>query len=497
MSAFAGLLLAFAFPTEPDHPLAWMHNSMWGFVSLLPLFRCLPLPKWKDGFQIGWIMGSVFSLYSLYWVAYTQGGGLAVVGGTLLMAAYIGLFYGIAIGFLNIVVNRFASAGWFSAPFFWTGIEYLLSLGELGFPWLLLGITQAETIELIQYAEITGVYGVSFWVVLVNAVLWLFFTSVNLVKLSVGAFVLALLFALPWYYSFRVMDKTDPSETIRVGLVQNNIGLEKWQYGGLEQSFSSAESLSRKAAKQAPEIIVWPETAIPALPGQISPFIAALAERARRSGTTLLSGILTNDGQQHYNSLLAIGAIQRHYRKHHLVPFGEYLPAAVALRPILEALGVTVSEFSRGPKMQMLLEVAGYPIGTSICYEAVFSEEIIRPLPDAAWLVNVSNDAWFGDSLAPHQHLEIAQMRSLETARYMVRSTNTGISAVIDARGEIMAKSPQFQTDVLVADVQPMVGATLFVIVGNWLIVSLCAVAVLLVGVRSHCPRKGGDSVEL
>ena len=147
--------------------------------------------------------------------------------------------------------------------------------------------------------------------------------------------------------------------------------------------------------------------------------------------------------------------------------------------------------------MQMLLEVAGYSIGTSICYEAVFSEEIIRPLPDAAWLVNVSNDAWFGDSLAPHQHLEIAQMRSLETARYMVRSTNTGISAVIDARGEIVAKSPQFQTDVLVADVQPMVGATLFVIVGNWLIVSLCAVAVLLVGVRSRVPRKGGDSVEL
>lgn len=463
MSAFAGLLLAFAFPTEPDHPLAWMHNSMWGFVSLLPLFRCLPLPKWKDGFQIGWIMGSVFSLYSLYWVAYTQGGGLAVVGGTLLMAAYIGLFYGIAIGFLNIVVNRFASAGWFSAPFFWTGIEYLLSLGELGFPWLLLGITQAETIELIQYAEITGVYGVSFWVVLVNAVLWLSFTSVNLVKLSVGAFVLALLFALPWYYSFRVMDKTDPSETIRVGLVQNNIGLEKWQYGGLEQSFSSAESLSRKAAKQAPEIIVWPETAIPCRLRTQRDCRNRVENLARELGVTVLTGATDRDPQSRepYNTAFYIDPDRplQSYAKMHLVPFGERTPFKdyISLFDNIDWTTLTgdlgPAEFARGDDITLFAHPKG-AFTVLICFESVFPDFVRRSVDrGASFLIIITNDSWFGHTAGPFQHAQHSILRAVENRMAIARCATSGVSLFIDPYGRTSQATDIYTQAFVVGDI--------------------------------------------
>ena len=177
--------------------MAWAHGSPWAFVALLPLFASFPRLNWKEGFRCGWVTGSVFSLYSLYWVAFTQGGGPAVVAGTLLMAAYIGVFYGLAGAGLSAAVKAWPHAGWLTAPLLWTAAEYLLSLGELGFPWLLLGSTQAVTVELIQYAEITGVYGVSFWVSAVNVVLWLTLRSPGLRQGMAGAAALLAPVRLP------------------------------------------------------------------------------------------------------------------------------------------------------------------------------------------------------------------------------------------------------------------------------------------------------------
>jgi len=197
----------------------------------------------------------------------------------------------------------------------------------------------------------------------------------------------------------------------------------------------------------------------------------------KNGGATLLTGLPVmseEDDSEYYNGVVRVGVNDtgevstQIYRKSHLVPFGEYIPLKSVLGGLLDILQVPMANFSRGTVKQPLLEVGDNKIGMSICYEDAFGEEVIRALPAASLLVNVSNDAWFGDSFAPHQHLQMARMRSIETARPMLRATNNGVSAVIDHRGKLLATSPQFEIAVLDGEIQPQQGATPYVRVGNW-----------------------------
>ena len=206
-------------------------------------------------------------------------------------------------------------------------------------------------------------------------------------------------------------------------------------------------------------LIVWPEAAIPARLDEVDP--GYFAELKRRDADFLI-GVIERDEatRQHYNSVISLGRDVGIYRKQHLVPFGEFLPFPGLFRWLLDSLRIPMSDFSSGPADQPLLTAAGQKIGVSVCYEDAFGEEIIRALPQATLLVNVSEDAWFGNSLAPHQRIQMARLRALETGRPMLRAANTGPSAVIDHRGEVTVHSRQFETAVLRATVQPMQGAT-------------------------------------
>jgi apolipoprotein N-acyltransferase len=179
---------------------------------------------------------------------------------------------------------------------------------------------------------------------------------------------------------------------------------------------------------------------------------------------------------------MSLGGKRAFYYKRHLVPYGEYLPMRWLFGSTLDALAVPNADFSGGDDGQPLLQAAGYPVATSICFEVVFGEEMIQALPEAALLVNVSNDAWFGRSLAPFQHLEMARMRARETGRPMLRATNTGISALIDHQGRITARSRQFEAAVVTGEVEPRQGATPYVRWGNIPVVVLCAGLLLLAG---------------
>jgi apolipoprotein N-acyltransferase len=161
------------------------------------------------------------------------------------------------------------------------------------------------------------------------------------------------------------------------------------------------------------------------------------------------------------------------YHKNHLVPFTEYLPFKWLLGSVVSFMQVPMSDFSRGGAEQKPLAVAGQRAGISICYEDAFGEEVIRALPEATLLVNVSNDAWFDDTWAPPQHLQMARMRALETERPLLRGTNTGITAIIDPKGRIVTRVPQFEIAVATATIQPRSGMTPYAITGNWLIVTL------------------------
>ena len=271
-------------------------------------------------------------------------------------------------------------------------------------------------------------------------------------------------------------------EQLQVALVQGNIAQEeKWQPENVEKTLARYTELS--FSRQDIDLVVWPETAIPAFYHQVKDsFIPYLESRLQERDMSMLTGIPVLDMTEwkYYNSVVSVGGERTFYYKRHLVPFGEYLPLRGIIGTSLDALAVPNADFSRGDDVQKLVEVAGYPVGTSICFEVAFSEEIAAQLPQAALLVNVSNDAWFGNSLAPHQHLEMARMRSMETGRPMLRATNTGISAIIDYDGAILARSAQFETAVVTGSITPRQGATPYVRLGNAPVIGLCSIFLLL-----------------
>ena len=231
------------------------------------------------------------------------------------------------------------------------------------------------------------------------------------------------------------------------------------------------------------DLFVWPETAIPAFHYQVADnYLPHLETELRNHGSTLLTGIpvLDKTTWEYYNAVVSLGGEQAFYYKQHLVPYGEYLPLRWLIGSGLDALAVPNADFSEGGDDQPLLMAAGVPVSSSICFEVVFGEQIIQDLPEAGLLVNVSNDAWFGDSLAPQQHLEMARMRAKETSRPMLRATNTGITAVIDGQGTVVARSAQFEEAVVTATVMPRQGATPYVRLGNWPVLVLSLILVLL-----------------
>jgi apolipoprotein N-acyltransferase len=227
------------------------------------------------------------------------------------------------------------------------------------------------------------------------------------------------------------------------------------------------------------DLVVWPETAIAAFPDEVEETHNVLIQRAIENETVFVLGSPTRenspasslDKASYFNSLLLLDGSGAHYDKRHLVPFGEYMPFDSILRPITDLLNVPMSDFSKGEAQNSLLSARDIVIGSSICYEDAYGSLLRDSLPAANVLVNVSNDAWFGDTIAPHQHLQISQMRALELGRYMLRATNTGISAIIDQRGRIVAKSAQFEPQALIGNFKLLEGSTPFARFGSFFFV--------------------------
>ena len=227
------------------------------------------------------------------------------------------------------------------------------------------------------------------------------------------------------------------------------------------------------------DLMVWPEVAIPAMQHQVETYLDELDQLAAKRSLSLLLGVLVYDfdNEQFYNALISLGEARGVYNKRHLVPFGEFFPVPDFVRNWMRLMSLPYRDTAHGEHEQSPLQAAGLILAPSICYEDAYGGEQRDFLPQASALVNVSNDAWFGDSVAPHQHLQIARMRALETGRFMLRTTNTGITAIIDPRGRVVAGSPQFETHVLRGEIIPYAGATPFVRLGNMPVVLLALLA--------------------
>jgi apolipoprotein N-acyltransferase len=275
------------------------------------------------------------------------------------------------------------------------------------------------------------------------------------------------------------LEWTEPTgQPFRASLVQANIPQEqKWRAEQLLPTLRLYRDLTREHWDSA--VVVWPETAVPALRHQVQEnFLEPLAQDARQQETEVVLGIPIRGAEdgRYFNALVSTGSTEDAYYKRHLVPFGEFMPFKDWLGPLVELFEVPMSDFSPSRAARPLLKVGSYAVGASICYEDAFPAEVRQALPEAAYLINVSNDAWFGDSLAPHQHLEIARMRALESGRFLLRATNTGISAIIAPNGKLLGTIPAFERGVLTREVVPMTGATPYAKLGNQGILGLLAV---------------------
>ncbi len=271
-----------------------------------------------------------------------------------------------------------------------------------------------------------------------------------------------------------------------VALLQGNIAQDvKW-----DQTFvlQTLEQYLQMASEENAEIILLPETALPILDTNLpSSFKQAFSDLTNNRGSNIVYGIpeKSNDGK-FFNSVMSVGVSgEQTYRKHHLVPFGDYFPTWQPITWIMQSLSIPMSNFSRGEKYQSPIRAGSQKIAVNICYEDVFGEEIIRQLPDATVLANFTNDAWWGDSLGPKQHLQIAQTRALETGREMLRVTNTGMTAIIGHDGYILSSIPQFEKQTLRGVIQGRTGQTPYVKYGNLLFLAMCVI-VALAGLAWH-----------
>ncbi len=363
-------------------------------------------------------------------------------------------------------------------PALWVLTEWLRGWIFTGFPWLTFGYSQAAS-PLRGYAPVAGVFGLS-WLVWLCAALLLALAR----RQGRGAALAALALVLGLGYGLDRIEWTQPQGApISVSLLQGNIAQDlKWDAGRFA---STVQQYRRMTARSAARLTILPETAIPRFLDLLDPeLVQALAASARSHGGDLIVGVPLRDGPgRYYNSAISLGAspVQR-YDKTHLVPFGEFIPPGFGWVP--SVLKIPLSDFSRGGVAQAPLALAGQKIAVDICYEDAFGEEIIRALPEATLLVNVSNVAWFGDSLAPHQHLQISQMRALETGRFMLRATNTGMTAIIDHHGDVAAVLPAFTEGALSGSAQGRSGATPYVRLGNAPLVLLALLACALFALR-------------
>ncbi|HFD78902.1 MAG TPA: apolipoprotein N-acyltransferase [Gammaproteobacteria bacterium] len=450
-------------------PLDWYPLPIVALAGLaLLLYRQRP----REALLYGWLFGLGEFGAGVSWVyisIYLYGhAGLALsIAVMLLLVMYLAL-YPAAMAW---VLGRAGAMkrGWFFAgafPAAWVLSEWLRSWVLTGFPWLNLGYSEVEG-PLFGLAPLLGAYGVGWATALAAGLLAWFASGRGQQRLAAaGALVLLLAGGLALDRVHWTRPLGDP---LRVTLVQGNIPQElKWKPD--QQAATLERYLELTRAHLDSDLVVWPETAIPAFYDQVeSDFLQPLRAELAQHGVSLVTGIPVLDRRRwrYYNSIISLAEPGRFYYKVHLVPFGEYLPLRDWLARVLSFLPVPEADFSSGTIDQPLLHAAGYPVGSSICYEIAFGEQLIAALPEAAFLINVSNDAWFGDSLAPHQHLEMARMRAREAERYLLRATNTGISAIIDADGRIAARTRQFRTETLSGEIQPRSGATPYVRWGN------------------------------
>jgi apolipoprotein N-acyltransferase len=501
LSIASGLLIALSFPTPGLSFLAW--------IALIPMLVALEGCSPRTAFRIGITCGVSAYAFILYWlnIVFTHYGHLpwaVSVSVYLLLVLWLAMFYGLSttVARMGELVGIKAA---FTLPVAWVAFDFIRSFLFSGFAWAMLGHSQFRTLPLIQIADLAGVYGITMLIVLANVVLHRAVRAVSGAGVPYpvkSAIVLLVLFAGTLYYGFSRLNGPEAisSKPLRVALIQGNIPQDvKWSPEFREKTIAVYERLTREAAKDGVDLIVWPESAVPFF-FQDDVFQAGrIRNLARDLNAHLLFGSpaheLRNGRTTYLNSAFMLsptGETTGRADKLHLVPFGEYVPMG-NIFTFINKIVAGIGDFAPGEKA-VTLDAGGTKLGTQVCYEVIFPElarEYVRA--GARVLVAITNDAWFGRSSAPYQHLSIAAFRAVETRTPMIRAANTGITAIIDQNGHISTMTALFVEGFRTGDVKPGSGKSLYLVIGDapaLLCLFLTASVALLVWIKRKIINK-------
>jgi apolipoprotein N-acyltransferase len=490
-SALGGLLLALAFPPTSQDFVAW--------IAFIPLLQVIQSEnRLGRAFFYGGIFGIAFFIVDLRWMygtLVTHGhfapfpAAIVFVGMILSLALFPAIF-----GLCSLLFSQRGFRIAIMAPFLWTSLELLRTTIPTGFPWDLAGYSQSSRLMLIQISDITGVYGVSFLVILVNASLWQLFRAARgtdpLPWKLWGACSIAVIISVV-YGHYRIQaypPEPQNRHDFTIGVLQGNIPQEiKWEETARRHTFLTYEELGQRSVQEGAQLLVWPETSVPVLFGDRDPEWRQTNAISQKLNVPMLVGspsCRTQGGHtDYYNSAFLVegSSLRDRYDKIHLVPFGEYMPLAWIL-PLGPGIAAREADYSPGDKMAVMKTQGCPPFSVLICYEAIFPDLARLAIKNGArMLINITNDGWFGDSGAPYQHLAMSGFRSIENRVQLVRAANTGISAIFDQAGRIVDSLPLQEKGVLTIPIlsSPKAGS-LYSVVGDvfaWSCLGICIMA--------------------
>jgi len=498
LAAASGLAMGLAFPKFDYGLLAW--------VALVPLFYVIEGESLRRVFWWAYLQGFAANVVSLYWIwiplhDFADVRMRYAIFPMLALAGIVAINTAAAIWTGEFVARRTRIPAVLTMPVAWTAVEWIRTYFPIGFPWNLLGYAAYRNLELIQFAEFTGVYGVSALIVFFNAVVYVVIFrrgGYRLQTVSLSALT-ATMIALVAFGAWRISYlKNAPSAgSFKVAMVQGNIPQSlKWDPKFLPQSYAVYQNETVDAAQRGADLVVWPEAAAafffqpddqyPAALASQAAYRANLLTTARNLGKPILFGapaLTREDGRiGFYNRAYLVsdkGEVEAHYDKIELVPFGEYVPARGILGFFVDRIVEGMGDMIPG-KEQTLFDFRGAKLGILICYESIFPDLTRREVNEGAdVLVNITNDAWYGESSAPYQVLAMAAMRSIETKVPMVRVANTGISTLIEPSGRITARTPLFTRGTVIVDVSWRPVRTLYTMVGD-LFAEICVVLTVI-----------------
>jgi apolipoprotein N-acyltransferase len=476
-SLLSGILFILSFPNFDFEFLAWF--------ALVPLFYSIEGKRLYVSFKLGFLTGFAFFLGILYWIivaVHTYGNVPFILSGLilLLLVAYLSLFIGAFTFLTRLIQMRSGIQTILFTPILWVALEYLRSFLLTGFPWAYLGHSQYLNLPFIQMADITGVYGLSFVIVSVNAALFAVLHQWPKRAFPYKEVIITVLILLGFliygYVKMRHVDRmVTRSPSLKVGLVQGNIDQSiKWNESFQLETLKIYRRLSMRVAEDKPDLIIWPETATPFFFQDAKGYQPIVLEIPEEANAFLLFGTpfyRVEEGKvNYYNSAFLVSPSKQligRYDKIHLVPFGEYIPLKKLLFFIESSLGEGIGNFKPG-KGILTLSLPQGKFGVLICFEIIFPDLCRRFVKGGAdFLVTITNDAWFGRTSAPFQHLSIATFRAIENRVFIARAANTGISAFIDPKGKIVKEGDIFTEEAMNGTIRIMKEKTFYTLYGD------------------------------